>query len=101
MSKTMSPYSALGLLLLFKQKRITLSPQQFDEAVDVVVDVLEQVHNEQYRLEEETPWLADPSGIPEIDEATASPVFDENEPPPTDRTPASAGSAPTSGSRAR
>lgn len=49
----MSPYSAVGLLLLFKQRRIELTHQQFEEAFDVILDVLEEVNNEKYRLSPE------------------------------------------------
>jgi len=48
----MSPYSAVSLLLLFKQRRITLTPKQFDEAWDAIIDVLDEVNNEKYRLED-------------------------------------------------
>lgn len=47
---TASPFTALCLLLMFKQGRYQMTQAQFDLYVGTVVDLLEDVHNEQYRL---------------------------------------------------
>jgi len=48
-----SPFTALSMLLLFKQRRVELTHQDFDLHFDTLVEVLEEVDNEKYRCEEE------------------------------------------------
>jgi len=45
-----SPHTALALLLLFKQRRLELDERQYEECVDTIVELLEQVNDESYRL---------------------------------------------------
>jgi len=47
----LSPYTALSLLLLFKQRRIPLTQTQFDQCFDTIVDVLDEANNEKFRLD--------------------------------------------------
>lgn len=46
-----SPYTAVSMLLLFKQRRIPLNHQEFDLYFDTILEVLEEVNNERYRLD--------------------------------------------------
>jgi len=46
-----SPYTALGMLLMFKQRRIDLDEETYDVCVDVLVGVLEDVNDEKFRLQ--------------------------------------------------
>lgn len=46
-----SPFTAFVMLLLFKQRRVSLDQVTFDLYFDTVVDVLEEANNEKYRLE--------------------------------------------------
>jgi len=39
------------MLLLFKQRRVELTQQDFDLHFDTLVEVLEEVNNERFRLE--------------------------------------------------
>lgn len=45
-----SPYTALALLVLFKQKAVTIDEDTFDVCVDTLVGLLEEVNDEKYRL---------------------------------------------------
>jgi len=45
-----SPYTALSLLLMFKQQKITLDESVFDLSFDTIVQFLEEVNEEKYRL---------------------------------------------------
>jgi len=47
-----SPFTALTLLLMFKQRRYVMTQAQFDLYVGTIVELLEEVHNEQYRLDQ-------------------------------------------------
>jgi len=47
-----SPYTALSLLLLFKQRRIPLTVTEYDMYFDTILELLEDVNNERFRLEE-------------------------------------------------
>jgi len=48
----LSPYTALASLVLFKQRRLTMSEEFYDQCVDTVVSLLEDVNDEKYRLEQ-------------------------------------------------
>jgi len=45
-----SPISALTLLVMFTEKKMTLTEKQFDFYQDEVIDALERANNERYRL---------------------------------------------------
>jgi len=42
------------MLLLFKQRRVELNEQDFDLYFDTLLEVLEEVNNERYRLQKES-----------------------------------------------
>jgi len=46
-----SPYTALAFLAMFKQRRLNLTHEQFDECVDNLIAFLEELNDEKYRLE--------------------------------------------------
>lgn len=46
-----SPFTAFVMLLLFKQRRVSLKQVEFDLYFDTVVEVLEAANDEKYRLE--------------------------------------------------
>lgn len=48
-----SPYTAVSMLLLYKQRRIPLNTQEFDLYFDTLLEVLEEVNNERYRLDDQ------------------------------------------------
>lgn len=50
---TASPFTALTLLLMFKQRRYSMTHAQFDLYVGTIVELLEEVHNERYRLDQD------------------------------------------------
>jgi len=50
----MSPYSALALLCLFKQGKMSLTVSQFDECQDALITLLEEVNDEKHRLRSDT-----------------------------------------------
>jgi len=50
-----SPFTATSMLLLFKQRRIELNEQDFNLYFDTILEMLEEVNNERYRLEKEAP----------------------------------------------
>jgi len=76
----MSPFTALAMLVLFKQGRINFTQAAFDDYVDSVVTLLEEVHDDQFRLqkEERDTWPADASAVPPELEATSAPVSDDD-----------------------
>ena len=45
-----SPFTALSLLMLHKRKLLTLTEAEFDLAFGTVVQTLEEVNDERYRL---------------------------------------------------
>jgi len=49
-----SPFTALAMLLMFKQRRVELSEQDFDLHFDTLLEVLEEVNNEKFRTQKET-----------------------------------------------
>jgi len=50
-----SPFTAIAMLLLFKQRRVPMTRQDFDLYFDTILEVLEEVNNERFRLEKEEP----------------------------------------------
>jgi len=46
-----SPLTALAMLLLFKQRRVDITLEDYDLFVDTVVGALEDANDEKYRLE--------------------------------------------------
>lgn len=46
----LSPYTALATLLLFKEKKLAIDEETFDQCVDTLVSVLEDTNDEKYRL---------------------------------------------------
>jgi len=48
-----SPYTAVSMLLLFKQRRIPLNAQDFDLYFDTLLELLEEVNNEKFRVQKE------------------------------------------------
>lgn len=48
----LSPYTALASLVLFKQRRLSMSEEFYDQCVDTIVALLEEVNDERYRLEQ-------------------------------------------------
>lgn len=59
-TKSISPYSALALLLLFKQRKYNLTLEQFEECFDALCEVLEAANDEKYRLEGDTTDVSPP-----------------------------------------
>jgi len=50
-----SPQMALTILIAFKRKLCTLSTEEFDASFDRILEFLESVNNERYRLTDYTP----------------------------------------------
>lgn len=46
-----SPYTSLAFLAMFKQRKLTLTHEQYDECVDNIIAFLEELNDERYRLE--------------------------------------------------
>jgi len=72
-----SPFTAVAMLLMFKQQRVTLTESQFDLYVGTIVELLEEVHDDRYLLEKEErdTWPTDASAIQDEPPATSAPVF--------------------------
>jgi len=47
---SMSPYTALATLVLFKQRRLNIDQVTYDQCLDVIIDLLEECNNEKFRL---------------------------------------------------
>lgn len=47
-----SVYTALSMLLLFKQRRIPLTETEYDMYFDTCLELLEEVNNERFRLDQ-------------------------------------------------
>jgi len=50
-----SPQMALTILIAFKRKLCGLSTEEFDASFDRILEFLESVNNERYRLTDYTP----------------------------------------------
>lgn len=46
----LSPYTALATLVLFKQRRLNIGEEMYDQCVDTIVGLLEEVNDEKFRL---------------------------------------------------
>jgi len=46
-----SPFTAVAMLTMFKQRRLNMHEEQFHQCVDALVELLEQTNNEKFRLE--------------------------------------------------
>lgn len=51
----MSPHTAISLLLLFKRQQHPLTEAEFDLCFDTIVQLLEEVNEEKYRLTTHVP----------------------------------------------
>jgi len=51
----LSPFTAVAMLTMFKQRRITMDEETYEQCVDAIVLLLEQVNDESYRLEGRQP----------------------------------------------
>lgn len=49
------PLTAICLLQLHCEKKYTLGLSEYEELVDIVVELLEKVNNEKYRMKEDAP----------------------------------------------
>jgi len=78
----LSPFLALAQLVMFKRKALPMTESRYEECVDAVVTLLEEVNDESYRLinEERDTWPTDATGIPEVAPAAGAPVQDSDEP---------------------
>jgi len=46
-----SPFTAVSMLLLFKQRRVELSEQDFNLYFDTLLELLEDLNDEKYRVQ--------------------------------------------------
>lgn len=75
-----SPHTAVAMLLLHKQRRLTLELQDFDLYFDTILELLEETNNEKYRCRH-----SDVSPAPvRVSPADPSPVSDVDLGPFTD-----------------
>jgi len=51
----MSPFTAVALLCLHKQGRMSLTHSQFEECQDALIQLLEESNNEKHRLRTDPP----------------------------------------------
>lgn len=53
MDKTpkVSPFTAVAMLTMFKQRRLNMDEEMFDTCVDALVQLLEDTNDEKFRLE--------------------------------------------------
>jgi len=55
LQETMSPFTAVALLCLFKQGRMSLTTAQFDECFDALMELMEDSNDEKHRLRTDPP----------------------------------------------
>jgi len=58
LQRTPSPYTCFTMILLFKQRRMDLTRETYDQCVDVIIGVLEEANNETWRLDVPPPKSA-------------------------------------------
>jgi len=46
-----SPFTAVAMLTMFKQRRLNMDERMFDQCVDALVELLEATNDEKFRLE--------------------------------------------------
>jgi len=51
----MSPFTAVALLCLMKQGRMSLTFRQFDECFDAITELLEDANDQKHRLRTDPP----------------------------------------------
>lgn len=55
MQQPISFYTAVGVLVAFKNRQLNLDEEVFETCFDVLVSLLEEVNNEKYRLQNRQP----------------------------------------------
>lgn len=55
MRQPISYFTAVGVLVAFKNKQLNLDEEVFEQCVDTVISLLEETNNEKYRLKNRQP----------------------------------------------
>jgi len=51
----LSPHSAVAILVCFEKRQLNLDEEIFDQCLDTIIDFLEKVNDEKYRLTNRKP----------------------------------------------